>query len=45
MCHWYERRGLGPSNMLALRQLKVMHDLEGELWEWMKDHEACWPGP
>ena len=40
----YERRGMGSRNVLSLRQLKVIHDFESELWDWMIDEGVCWKG-
>ena len=40
----YERRGLGSTNVLSLRQLKTIHDFESELFEWSARTKTCWQG-
>ena len=41
----YERRGIGTSDMLSLRQIKVMHDFERQLHAWATESGVCWKAP
>ena len=38
----YEKRGSG--SVLGLRELKAVHDIEGELAEWAQADGRCWTG-